>query len=213
MRRVPRECWDRIHVIRCGIDLEFFGSLERNVGEGAPEVLFVGRLAPEKGLPVLIEAAEILVDRGVDLHLVVVGGGPLAAELAQHAEHLPWVTLVGELPPEGVREHLVRASVFCLPSFDEGLPVSIMEAMAVGVPVVTAAVSGIPELAVDGETAIVVPPGNAEALAWGLQRLLTDADLSAQIVDAAATKVAARHDARVNLPQLLTLLEAPSPQV
>ena len=96
--------------------------------------------------------------------------------------------------------------MFCLQSFAEGLPVSIMEAMAVGTPVVTTYVSGIPELAVDRQTAMVVPAGNVEALAHALAELAASPDLRAHITARALDKVRAQHDLHVNVAQFAALL-------
>ncbi len=208
MRQVPSRFWPRIRVIRCGIDLDFFGSLERasTTSSEPPTILFVGRLDPVKGVPILLDACDRLVEKGVDLRLEIVGGGSLSAELEQRASGRPWVSFDGELPPSGVRDRLRQADIFCLPSLDEGIPVSIMEAMAVGVPVVATAVAGVPELALDDETAVVVPAGNVDALAAGLERLLLDPERRARLSEAARKRVAELHDVAVNLPQLIALI-------
>ena len=103
---------------------------------------------------------------------------------------------------------LERVDVFCLPSFAEGLPVVIMEAMARGVPVVTTFIAGIPELAVDGVTAAVVPAGDVDQLAGALRRVLSDDAFRQQIVAAAANLVREQHDISHNAKQLATLFMA-----
>jgi colanic acid/amylovoran biosynthesis glycosyltransferase len=116
------------------------------------------------------------------------------------------VRLDGELTPDEVRDALTEAQVFCLPSFSEGLPVSIMEAMAAGVPVVTSWIAGIPELAQSEVTALTVPPGRADALADALQRLLTDQALAARLAIAARRRVEELHDQRKNGAAMADLL-------
>ena len=116
------------------------------------------------------------------------------------------VELTGELAPLVVLERLRSADVFCLPSFAEGLPVSIMEAMAIGVPVVTTFISGIPELAVHDRTALVTPAGNAEALADALSTLLTDASLGLRLAVAARAAVEADHSIATNVALLAAVL-------
>ena len=102
--------------------------------------------------------------------------------------------LVGEIPPSEVAERLVASDVFCLPTFAEGLPISIMEAMAVGVPVLTTYIAGIPELVVDGESGCIVPSGRADLLAESLERLLVDDELRERIVERARSRVVRDHE-------------------
>ena len=111
------------------------------------------------------------------------------------------VEFVGALAPSAVAAALRDADVFCLPSFAEGLPVSIMEAMAVGVPVVTTYISGIPELVVNDRTGWVVPAGDADALAAAVASALTSPDRDL-IVRQAREAVAAAHDIRRNVVEL-----------
>jgi len=197
--------WDRYHVIRCGVDL---GALPRRRGSGPStplRILTVARLSPEKGHLVLIDALRQLADQEIAVDLRIVGNGPSEEAIRRHVEALgiaERVTLVGQLEPAQVMQELVAADVFCLPSFAEGIPVSIMEAMAVGVPVVTTFVGGIPELAVDDETALVVPPSNVDDLAAAIRRLVDEPGLASRLADAAATAVAERHDVVANVELL-----------
>jgi glycosyltransferase involved in cell wall biosynthesis len=176
-------------------------------------VTVVGRLAPEKGHLVLIEAMALLAAEDVALHARIVGGGDLAPAIAAAVREAGLddaVDLVGEVAPREVRPLVESSDIFCLPTFDEGLPVSIMEAMAVGVPVVTTYVNGIPELAVDGRTAMVVPAGNAEALADALRAASTDVELRGRLAAEARKAVEAHHDKRDAIPAFIdAILEAP----
>lgn len=195
------ESWPRAHVVRCGIDLDAWRFAAPSRGAGPAKVVAIGRLSPEKGFGVLIEAVARLRDAGVPLTLRLVGDGPERGVLMETIARLSLgeqVTLVGELPPAAVREELRGADIFCLPSFSEGLPVSIMEAMAAGVPVVTTWIAGIPELAVDGVTALTVPPARADALADALRRLTDDPALAGQLAQAARLRVEALHDQATN---------------
>jgi len=191
------ELWPRFHVARCGIDLTAFAYRRPRPQGRLPTVLAVGRLSAEKGFDVLIEALAQLKRQRTPQRLVLVGDGPLRGPLADAALRLDVAELVefaGELPPTEVRAHLERADLFCLPSFSEGLPISIMEAMAVGVPVVTTWIAGIPELAVAGVTALTVPPARADALAEAMRSLADDASLRLRLSEAARLKVEERHD-------------------
>ena len=127
----------------------------------------------------------------------VVGDGPLEPAL-RHAVHQAGlddvVVLRGAAVPDQVRMLLREADVFCLPSFAEGLPIAIMEAMAMGIPVVATHIGGIPELAVHRDTALLVPAGNASALADALAEVVTDAELRRGLVERARAAVAQRHE-------------------
>lgn len=157
--------WDRFHIIHCGVDPSRY-SFSDHAGQ---ELLFVGRLAAVKGVPVLLEA---LHDLPEGWHLTVIGDGPDRASLEDQAKGLP-VDFVGYKSQSEVAEALARTDVFVLPSFAEGVPVVLMEAMASGVPVVTTQIAGVPELVRDGAGRLV-PPGDVAALAEALQNVLSD---------------------------------------
>lgn len=189
--------WPRFHVARCGVNLSAFPYRKPPKQDGLPTVLAVGRLSAEKGFDVLIAALAQLKQAGAPLRLVLVGDGPLRSALetaAANAGIADLVEFAGELPSAEVRARLERADLFCLPSFSEGLPISIMEAMAVGVPVVTTWIAGIPELAEAEVTALTIPPSRADALAGALQRLAGDAALRLRLSTAARTRVVEQHD-------------------
>jgi glycosyltransferase involved in cell wall biosynthesis len=139
---------------------------------------------------------------------VVIGDGPARDDVEDEVRRLGLddvVELRGAQPPAAVAAALRDADVFCLPTFAEGLPVSLMEAMAVGVPVVTTFISGIPELVVDGDTGWVVPAGSVDQLAAALRDALCGDDRDARI-DAARARVERQHDRRrttVDLERLL----------
>lgn len=201
--------WDRFHVVRCGIDLAAFPVRAARPMPADPRVLVVARLSAEKGHVVLLHALARLRAEGTPATVEVIGSGPYEPEIRAEVERLGLrdaVTLHGELLPGAVAEHLREADVFCLPSFSEGLPISIMEAMAVGVPVVATAISGIPELAVHDETALTVPPSNAEALAAALRRLVAEPGLATTLATAGRAAVEERHDLQVNVARLRELL-------
>lgn len=193
----PPEQWERYSVARCGIDLSAFKFRETTHQSRIPSVLAVGRLSAEKGFDVLIEALASLKEAGAPQQLILVGDGPLRSSLEEKASEAGIADLVefaGELKAEDVRKRLRDADLFCLPSFSEGLPISIMEAMAVGVPVVTTWVAGIPELAEAGVTALTVPPARADALAGALKQLAEDESLRRRLAAAARGRVEELHD-------------------
>jgi len=149
-----------------------------------PVVLFVGRLRTRKAVAVLLEAVALLEARGVDLVLRVIGSGEQEEALAEHRATLGLtsrVELSGAVPHDVIPEIYAAAAVFCLPSTYEGFPLAILEAMAVGLPVVSTTVSGIPEAVEHERTGLLVEPEDAAALADALGRLLTDVELRAEM--------------------------------
>lgn len=210
--------WPRYHVVRCGVDLARWPFRPRARTNATPVVIAVGRLSAEKGFAVLLDAMGVLRDREVAAHLLLVGDGAERASLAAQVERLGLdgrVTFAGELPPDQVRQRLEEADIFCLPSFSEGLPVSIMESMAAGVPVVATCIAGIPELAVNKETALTVPPARADALASALETLLTEPDTAARLAQAGRARVEAQHDQMANgraMADLLRTLAGAAPR-
>ena len=162
-----QEHWERFHIIHCGVDPARY-TLSDHSGS---ELLFVGRLAAVKGMPVLLEA---LRDMPGDWHMTVIGDGPDRAALETQAQGLP-VDFVGYKSQAEVAEALAQTDVFVLPSFAEGVPVVLMEAMASGVPVVTTQIAGVPELVREG-AGLLVPPGDVAALGHTLQEALSQPD-------------------------------------
>lgn len=172
----------KVHVVRAGIDTATFAPAERN-GHAALRVVCVGTLHEVKGQAVLVEACRLLHARGVDFECRLVGDGPGRAALARAIAAAGLggrVELVGAQPRAGVAAALAWADVLAAPSVPtrsgkrEGIPVVLMEAMATGLPVVASRLSGIPELVEDGVGGLLLPPGDATALADALERLARD---------------------------------------
>ncbi|WP_195908510.1 glycosyltransferase family 4 protein [Novosphingobium sp. Gsoil 351] len=189
--------WPRFHVVRCGIDLSTFAYRDPPTLGSRRRIVALGRLSPEKGFAVLIEAVAALLKRRKDLDLRIIGEGQARGALEAQIAALGVghsISLTGELAPDEVRHELGASDVFSMPSFSEGLPISIMEAMAVGVPVVTTWVAGIPELARDGSTALTVAPSDSAGMAKAIERLLDDGPLRLRLARAARTRVEQQHD-------------------
>lgn len=203
--------WNKIVVVRCGVDETFLrGDGDLSAGrEGA--LCCVARLSGQKGLPLLVEAAALLRDRKVEYHLTIIGDGELRESLERRIEALgvtSHVLLAGTKSGEEVRAALVDSRLLVLASFAEGLPVVIMEALALARPVVVTAIAGIPEL-VDGSNGWVVPAGSAAALADALEAAL--AASSAEMLEKGRIgrdRVLSMHDARANGRELSEHLAA-----
>ena len=160
-----------VRVVPPGIEIPAAGRREAD----PPEVLFVGRLSAEKGIEDLLAAAD-------GLNLVVVGDGPLRAAVP---------TGLGYVSREEVLDRYRRAAVVVCPSRRDGFPVACAEAMAHGCAVVATAVGGLPDMIVDGETGLLVPPRDPRALRAAIDRLLADPDLRRRLGDAAREHIAA----------------------
>lgn len=175
-------------VLRQSTSSIFFG-VEREVEGPVPLLVSVGRLVWIKGFEYSIEAVRILKMRGRKLRYVILGDGELMPQLTFLISHRGLeneVELQGPVPSEQVRDFLAKASVFICPSVSpsESLGRQLMEAQAVGVPIVASNVGGITVCVEDGKTAFCVPPFEPEALADRIEQLLDDPDLAKQMGDA-----------------------------
>ena len=199
--------WDKIKVVHCGIEPARFDAPAPLPG-GGPHLVAIGRLSAQKGFALVIDAVAEAVQTLPDLRLVLVGDGELRGQItaAITARSLSQnVTLAGWQDEAGVRAALAQAQALILPSFAEGLPVVVMEAMAAARPVIATAIAGVPEL-VTPDTGWLVPAGDAGALAAAIRALAATpaADLAA-MGQAARTRVLARHDVDIEAAKLAAL--------
>jgi glycosyltransferase involved in cell wall biosynthesis len=186
-----------------GIDLDRFDA-RRDVGplraalglpDGVRTVGIVGRLHPAKGHPELFEAVRQLLEGGLRLAVLAVGDGELRGELEGLARRLGLEGAVRFLGRrDDVAELLNVLDVYAMPSRWEGLPISLLEAMAASRPIVASAVGGIPEVITHGETGLLVPPGDPHALAAAVRRLLEAPEEARRMGEAARRAVRARFD-------------------
>ena len=203
----------KVHVVRCGVEVECLPPPRRSApGPGEPlEILCVGRLSPEKAHLGLVEAFGSLVRSGVDCRLVLIGGGPeegaIRALIAAQGLQAR-VDLRGPQPEPVVLDAMARAHVFALSSRMEGLPVVLMEALALELPVVAPAITGIPELVVPGETGLLFPAGEWEEMAERLRVLSSDPALRARLGAAGRARVLRDFDAGQAAIPLARLLGA-----
>jgi colanic acid/amylovoran biosynthesis glycosyltransferase len=209
--------WPRIEVVHCGLDADFLAAPSTAPPDVA-RLVCIGRLCEQKGQLLLVEAASRLVRAGVPLQLVLAGDGEMrgAIEALVHQRSLgDHVRITGWIGSDQVREELVGARALVLPSFAEGLPVVIMEAMALGRPVISTYVAGIPELVRNGEDGWLVPAGDIDALAESMRACLTAQPVElARMGEAARARVRARHDVDVEAAKLARLFaKAPGPPV
>ena len=200
--------WDKFHIIRCGVDLEKYQF--RSAATQPKKLLFVGRLSNEKGLNVLLDSLATLNSDSHDITLTVLGDGPSRKDLEKQAQDLNLHDIVifkGFVDQPTIRNHLNDSDIFILPSFAEGIPVSLMEAMAIGVPVITTYVGGISELVVDQETGLLCYPSDSDGLADAIKTYLNDQELLQQIVTKARQHVETEFDVDRQIDKLAALFQ------
>lgn len=207
-RWVEHAHWPKVAVVHCGLEPGFH-ALAPTLTPDAPRLVCVGRLCEQKGQLLLVQAATRLAQRGVPFELVLAGDGEMRAEveaLVRASGIGNQVRVTGWVCSETVRQEILSARALVLPSFAEGLPVVIMEAMALRRPVITTFVAGIPELVRQGECGWLIPAGDVDALANAMAECLAlPVDALAHMGEVARTRVLARHDIDVEAARLAAL--------
>lgn len=200
--------WDKLHIVGCGIDVEEFAPSDAPFDDTAPFVS-VGRLCPQKAQTLVVEAVAQVAKTHSGIRVTLIGDGESRAEVeavvARHgiAEN---VTLMGWQDNQTVRAELGRARALLLPSFAEGLPVVIMEALALGRPAISTYIAGIPEL-VDEGCGWIIPAGSVDDIARAMEHALnTDAETLKAKGAEGRRRVMERHDVRKNAAALLDLI-------
>lgn len=178
MRLTDPEHWDKLQLVRMSVDTTRYPVPAPGTRHPIPlRVVTVGRLVPEKGTPILIDALAALRAAGIAVEGQIVGDGPLRESLAAQIDRVGLsdvVELVGAIGQDEILAHYHWANVFCLPSFQEGLPVVLMEAMSTGLPVVTTRIAGIGELVHDRVNGRLLTPGRVDLVAEALAELAAD---------------------------------------
>jgi len=203
--------WSKIHVVHCGVDNEFLAQPSVAV-PAEPRLVCVGRLCEQKGHLFLLDAVRQLAAENLRFKLVLVGDGPLRTELSALIAQLGLqdrVEITGWASSSEVRQHILASRAMVLPSFAEGLPVVIMEALALGRPVISTYVAGIPELVDPGVCGWLVPPGSVEALTAAMRAALQlPVEKLEQMGRAGAERVAQQHDVTVEASFLAALFRS-----
>jgi colanic acid/amylovoran biosynthesis glycosyltransferase len=197
--------WDKLHVSPLGVDPDLFPPRLTRPHGHTFEILCVGRLVPAKGQHILLSAVEQLIAQGRDVLLRFVGDGPDRASLAKRVETSGLgdrIVFEGAVDQEGLISFLERADAFALASFAEGIPVALMEAMAMEIPCVSTYVNGIPELIRDGIDGLLSAPSSVEELAQALDRLIADPDLRRRISMAGRERVQDKYNLAKNIGRL-----------
>ncbi len=203
--------WRKIHVVHCGLERSFHEGVATSVPM-APRFVCVGRLCEAKGQLLLIAAVARLKAAGIECELVLAGDGPLRVDiqkLIDGHELSSQVRLTGWISSDSVRAEILAARALILPSFAEGLPVVLMEAMALHRPVLSTYVAGIPELVISGKNGWLFAAGSVEELTDAMVRCLTvtPEDLS-RMGDSGHQRVIARHSIETEAAKLANLFRA-----
>lgn len=210
-RWCDRQHWSKIHEIHCGVDKIFLNQPHTPVPE-QPQLVCVGRLSEQKGHLLLIEAAAQLAAEGLLFKLVLVGDGPLRPQIEARIAQLglqAYIEITGWASNSDVQQQILASRALVLPSFAEGLPVVIMEALALGRPVISTYVAGIPELVKPSICGWLVSPGSVEALAEAMRDALQLAIAKLEYMGiTGAERVAKQHDAVVEAGKLATLFRS-----
>ncbi|PIE16385.1 MAG: colanic acid biosynthesis glycosyltransferase WcaL [Rhodobacterales bacterium] len=206
------EHWQKLHIVHCGVEPERYENPAPKTGK---RLLFVGRLAAVKGVPVLLEALETVLHTDPDITLTLIGDGPDRQILQDQAKALgDRVQFVGYKSQSEVADYLRQTDILVLPSFAEGVPVVLMEAMAAQIPVLTTRIAGVPELVADGVSGLLVPPGDQRTLTEAIRVLTTDAPLRAKMGAAGRQTVCQHYNVKTEsawLAQLFASYQAGTP--
>lgn len=183
---------DKFAIVHCGVDTSRFALRDTRPQQMTQRILCVGRLVPEKGQADLIRALARLRENGSDVQLTLVGRGESEArlrELAQQIGLTDAVEFAGAVGQDEIRSYYEACDVFCLPSAAEGVPVVLMEAMAMGIPVVSTRITGIPELIEDGKSGLLITPSSIEELTDALRVVLGDPEYGSRLGKEARERV------------------------
>lgn len=202
---VPYEMWDRIDVSPLGINVATYAPVPFRESPQPFEIICVGRLTAVKAHQVLLGAVERLVRSGRNVRLRLVGGGEEQPAIERRIADLgigDHVILDGWKTQSEVRELYSRSDAFALASCAEGVPVVLMEAMAMRIPCVATRITGIPELIRDGVEGLLVTPSDEEEMAAAIARLYDDAELRLRVAEAGRQKIITHYNLEMNVERL-----------
>lgn len=206
---------EKTAVVRCGVNIEKFSLREKRRFSDPLKIICVASLKDYKGHRYLLDACVLLRDKGMSFECRLVGDGELRSEIEGGIEYLglaAHVKMLGFQPSHRLQELLDEADVMVLPSVvtatgkKEGIPVALMEALSVGLPVIVTAISGIPELVIDGETGFLVPERNANAIATAVTAFKLSPELAEKFRSAGRKKIEQEYNLATNVGKLAVLL-------
>jgi glycosyltransferase involved in cell wall biosynthesis len=201
--------WGKLKIVHCCVDTRRLVPVA--IRTRAEKLLYTGRLSIEKGLSVLFESLKLLGDAGRDYELTLVGDGVDRDRLEAHARELAidrHLVFAGYRSQQEVGEYLRQSDIFILPSFAEGVPVSLMEAMATGIPVVATNVGGVSELVESERTGLLVPPADSAALAQAIARYQDDQELRRCVASHGRERVIQQYNVEIEGQKLHDFISA-----
>ncbi len=211
-RLVDAREWGKLTVVRCGLELDTLPEPASGIGPRT-QLILVGRLSAEKGIAGLLKSLA-MISPNERPALSIVGDGPLRGALDELVDRLGLgadVSFLGRLPEAETLDAIAQHDALVLPSFMEGLPIVLMEAMALGKPVIATRVAGIPELVSDGESGLLFTPSNWAELAERIADIAGDRDLRRRLGEAGKARVAAEFDVRKSAAILQDLFHQAAP--
>jgi colanic acid/amylovoran biosynthesis glycosyltransferase len=211
MRVCDPALWEKLFVSRCGIEVERLPPVKPRPPRERLRILSVGRLSPEKGQVGLVEAFALARAKGLNAELILIGGGPDEARIKEAVQKFgvaDRVELRGRQPEAAVLEAMADADLFVLSSFVEGLPVVLMEALGLELPVIAPAITGVPELVEHNRTGLLFAAGHWAELAERILEYAGDPEQRAAHAKAGRQKVLAEFDIERAVEPLLQHFEA-----
>ena len=205
MRWISFSQWNKIKIVHCGLEASFY-NVPSIVMPTKPRLVCVGRLCEQKGQLLLIEAVKNLHEQKIDFELILAGDGEMRTEI--EALILQYrlqekVKITGWISSDEVRNHILASQMLVLPSFAEGLPVVIMEAMSLRRPVISTYIAGIPELVINHENGWLCVAGDVHNLSETMHKaLLTPIKILQTMGDAAHDRVIVRHNIDIEAAKL-----------
>lgn len=194
-RWVGHEHWDKIKVVHCTVGDEFFEE-SRPIDPGSRQLICVGRLSAQKGQLLLVDAFADAIEEGVDATLVLAGDGDLRPQIEALAERrgiVDRLRITGWISGDRVRKEIIASRALVLPSFAEGLPMVIMEAFALGRPVLSTYIAGIPELVVDKHNGWLIPSGSKPSIVAALREVMRTSVTELEQMAARGREAVRRH--------------------
>jgi glycosyltransferase involved in cell wall biosynthesis len=204
-RWIDYKYWSKVKIIHCGLEPSFYDVAPSKPSQKA-RLVCVGRLCEQKGQLLLLDACRHLKKKGLDFELILAGDGEMRPEVERliiEYDLIAEVKITGWISSSQVRDEILAARAMVLPSFAEGLPVVIMEAMALRRPVISTYVAGIPELVINRQNGWLVPAGSVTELTQTIEEMLTTSLEQLTLMgDAAYDRVKARHDINTEATKL-----------
>lgn len=210
-RWISLDQWDKVKEVHCGLDDSFLADSEHKAPNLSNQIVCVGRLCEQKGQLLLLDSIRSLRDAGVHCKLVLAGDGPMRDEVERRIAEFNLsdrVEITGWISSQQVKELIIESRGLVLPSFAEGLPVVIMEALALYRPVITTYVAGIPELVKNDQNGWIIPAGDSEALTQSIKSLLeADRKLLAKLGENGHDAVNTQHNIETEAAKLARFFE------